>query len=495
MLSSMRSLTKSKVGSLIMILFVVLIALSFAMGDVQNVISGGFGSSNATLATVGSEKVTDQEMGKAMEQRLAQVRQQNPEANYSNLAGDFNAILSALIDRKTLEAFTGKHGFSLSPRLIGAEIAKIPGTRGLDGQFSDAAYQQFLSQQRMTDAEVRSLVNEVLMQRLILAPVASSARIPVGVATPYANMLLESRQGELALVPVAAFTDGLNPSDADLQRFYAANRARYMVPEQRVLRMARIGPDQVANITASDQEIEAAYKARSNEYAAREVRGLSQAVVPDQARANQIAQRARAGASLAAAAAPAGLSAQDVALGAKSRAELAATAGERVADAAFSAASGAVVGPVQSDLGWHVLKVESVRQEGGRSLADVRAELAAQVTAEKRKGALSDLATSVADRFASVQRFEPRQPFVITPNQVPKPPEDVAALPYRGAAPGPKSYPGALHGYVDFSRTESGNLLDCLGCGRIEQDSHDLRSQNGPVSPRSSRILWFCFRV
>ena len=406
MLSSMRRLTKSKVGSFILILFVVLIALSFAAGDVQNIVSGGFSGGNSTLATVGSKKVTDQEMGKALEQRLAQVRQQNPEAGYSALAGEFNSILSALIDRKTLEAFTAKFRFALSKRLIDAEIVKIPAARGLDGKFNEASYQQFLAQQRLTDGEVRTLIGEMLMQRLILAPVASGSRIPVGVATPYANMLLEARQGELAFVPVASFTAGLNPTDADLQRFYAGNRARYMVPEQRSLRIAKIGPEQVASVAATDQEIAAAYKARAGEYEAREIRTFSQAIVQNQNVANQIAQRARGGGSFAAAAAPAGLSAQDVALGAKSKAELTSTGGNQVANAAFSAASGAVVGPIRSDLGWHVLKVESIRQEGGKSLAAVRNELAAAITAEKRKAAVSDLASNVESAIDGGSNFQ-----------------------------------------------------------------------------------------
>jgi peptidyl-prolyl cis-trans isomerase D len=405
MLSSIRRLSKSKVGSWILILFVLAIAASFAMGDVQNVLSGGFSGGNSTLATVDSKKVTDQEMSKAMERRLAQVRQQNPEANYSSLAGDFNAILSSLIDGKTISAFTEKFGFHLSPRLIGAEIAKLPGTQGLNGQFSEAAYQQFLQQQRLTDAEVRTLISDVLLQRLILAPVASASKIPVGMATPYANMLLESRQGEVALVPASAFTAGLNPTDADLQKFYAANRARYMVPEQRVLRIAKIGPEQVATVAATEQEIAAAYKARSSEYASREVRVLSQAIVQDRNVANQIAQRARGGATMASAAAPAGLTAQDVNLGAKDRGQFSSTAGEKVAAGVFSAASGAVVGPIQSDLGWHVVKVEAIRQEGGKSLASVRAELESAITAEKRKAALSDLATDVEDEIAGGANF------------------------------------------------------------------------------------------
>ena len=58
----------------------------------------------------------------------------------------------------------------------------------------------------------------------------------------------------------------------ELQQFYAANRTRYMVPEQRVLRIARIGPEQVASVTASRQEIAAYYKANKATYASKETR-------------------------------------------------------------------------------------------------------------------------------------------------------------------------------------------------------------------------------
>ena len=69
----------------------------------------------------------------------------------------------------------------------------------------------------------------------ILAPAAVDARVPVGVARPYASMLLEAREGQLSVIPVEPFRTGLNPSDGDLQSFYAQNRQRYLVPEQRVL--------------------------------------------------------------------------------------------------------------------------------------------------------------------------------------------------------------------------------------------------------------------
>ena len=103
----------------------------------------------------------------------------------------------------------------------------------------------------------------------MLTPIAANARVPVGMATPYASMLLESREGEARSIPLDPFKAGLKPTDAELQQFYAANRGRYMVPEQRALRIARIGPEQVAGVTASDKEIPTYYNANKATYAAK----------------------------------------------------------------------------------------------------------------------------------------------------------------------------------------------------------------------------------
>ena len=406
MISSFRRLTKSKAGPWVLGLFLILIMTSFALADMSNVMSGNLGAtSSSTLVEVGGEEVTDRDMTQAMERRLSQVRLQDPQADYASIAGDFEPLLAALIDMRTLRAFADKNGFVISKRLVDAEIANIPGTRGLDGRVSTQAYAAFLAQQRMSDAELRTILRASLLQRLLLTPVAANARVPVGLASPYASLLLETREAQIATVPIDAFTSGLNPSDAQLQQFHAANRSRYMVPEQRVLRLARMGPEQVANVQASDAEIAAYYRANQATYGSREIRVISQAVVPDQAVAQAIATRARGGAAFAAAAAPAGLSSADISVGPQTRTEFASLAGDRVAQAAFAAAAGAIVGPVQSDLGWHVVKVESVRTEGGKSLEAARAEIAQRLTAEKRKEALTDIVTRVEDAIADGANF------------------------------------------------------------------------------------------
>jgi peptidyl-prolyl cis-trans isomerase D len=394
MLRSFRRLSKSKIGTALTASVSIGILAGFAISDISNFGSGdiGFGLGASTLAKVGDQKVVDRDMSEAMQRRLQEVRQQRPEADYATIAGDFNTLLDALIDEHALLAFADKFGFRLSKRLIDAEIAQIPQTKGLNGKFSDQAYQGFLAQQRLTDTQVREIISGSLLQKLLLTPVAANARVSVGMAMPYASMLLESREGEAAAVPLEPFRAGLNPTDADLQRYYAANRNRYMVPEQRVIRFARVGPEQVADISTSDQEIANYYNANQAIYGAKETRSLSQAVVPDQATANAIAGRVKSGAALAAAA---GANVAVSSLNAQTRQAYSSVAGDKAAAAVFAAPSGAVVGPLQSDFGWVVVKVDSIKAEGGKSLAEARAEIAAKVTADKRKQAIEDIVDKV----------------------------------------------------------------------------------------------------
>lgn len=396
MFAFFRRMSKSTIGTIIMVLFLLAIVASFALADIQGTLSGGMGGGPGTLAKAGDAAVTERDLSAAMQRRLAEVRQQNPEADYSALAGDFDPILGSLIRERALQEFARDNDIFLSRRLIDAEIAKIPATRGLDGKFSPAAYASFLQQQRMTDAELRQLIAGDLTQRLVLATGAANARIPLGVATPYASMLLEAREAEVSLVPTEAFAAGIpEPTAADIQSFYASNRDRYMVPEQRVLNIARIGPEQVASVAASEQEITSYYNANQAIYGGKAIRVISQAVVPSKQAADAIVGRARSGQSFVAATAPAGFSAADISVGPQTREEFARLAGDRVAAAAFAAREGAIVGPIQSDLGWHIVKIDAVRTEAGRSLASVRGEIATKLTAEKRKAALEELVDKV----------------------------------------------------------------------------------------------------
>ena len=93
MLSFFRRVSKSKIGTGVMAFVLVAILGGFAVADLSNFGSGtlGFGMSSGTLAKVGDQDITEHDMSDAMQRRLQQARQENPEADYANIIGDFDA--------------------------------------------------------------------------------------------------------------------------------------------------------------------------------------------------------------------------------------------------------------------------------------------------------------------------------------------------------------------------------------------------------------------
>src|SRR5207237_1284599 len=155
--------------------FLLALLGSFGLSDVNSLKGSHFGLGSSTLAKAGGEEVTDRDVTEVMDRALAQLRQQNPAATYADLAPQFNALVNSIVEARALTAFAQKNGFVLSQRLVGAAIAQIPATRGLDGKFSDDAYRRFLGEQRLTDEGLRRLIGQQLAQQMFLAPAAANA--------------------------------------------------------------------------------------------------------------------------------------------------------------------------------------------------------------------------------------------------------------------------------------------------------------------------------
>ena len=106
MLTFFRRLAKSKIGTWVIAAIGVAILGGFALADLSNFGTGnlGFGMSSGTLAKVGDQEVNERELSDAMQRRLQEARQQRPEAGYASVIGDFNTIVDALLEQRTLMA-------------------------------------------------------------------------------------------------------------------------------------------------------------------------------------------------------------------------------------------------------------------------------------------------------------------------------------------------------------------------------------------------------
>lgn len=400
MLQFFRKMFNTKLGVILAMAFLVLIALAFASADVTG--SGNFGgvAGGDRVASVGKDRVDSSALSQAASAALEDRKAQDPKISMKSFlaAGGLTQVLDDIIDRTALREFGRRHGIVASDRLVDSEITKLAAFKGPDGKFSESAFRQALQQRGLSESLVRRDLGAGLVARQLLVPAAFGARMPLETALRYAALLGETREGAVAVIPAVSFAPKAPPAEAVLAAYYAKHSDRFIRPERRVVRYAVFGESAVKAVPPpTEAEIAARYQANKAQYAASQTRTLTQLIAPTQAAAQAIAAEVAKGTSLEKAAGEKGLATAK--LDAVTRDSLAGQSSREVADAAFAAARGALAAPARSGLGWHVLRVDAIDNKPGRSLDQVRAELSAALAIEKRRAAINDLSARIEEEF------------------------------------------------------------------------------------------------
>lgn len=407
MLSFFRSLINSKVGIIVTFAALIIIALAFAAGDVSRLGSGGGGGLKPTsVAEVGGVNIGAADFKTRVQNEFQGYQQQQPTLDMAAFVneGGFDGVLDRVISGLALEQFGAKQGMVVSKKSIDGQIASLPALQGLDGKFDPELYKRVLAERHMTDASVRADIAQGAIAQQLTDPTLGATQVPQQLATPYASLLLEKRSGMIGFIPTRAMGAGAKPTDQEIQAFYQHSIARYTVPERRVVRYAVITPDTVkAQATPTDAEIAQAYQAQQARFAATEKRTLKQVILADKNAAGALAKKVQGGTSIDAAAKAAGFEAATIPDAAK--ADYAKTSAD-AANAAFAAASGAVVGPVRTPLGWAVIRVEKVTQVPAKSLAEAHDILAKELAAEKTQAVLGKMHDALDDGISDNSTFD-----------------------------------------------------------------------------------------
>ena len=179
MLGFFRSFLKSRLGVILALVFLALIALAFAGADITGSRFGGVaGGDRAT--TVGGDRIGVGDLGKTVTRAFESERQQTPTLTMKDFLeqGALDDALSGMVDRTALLEWGKKYGIVASSRLVDSEIAKIPAFQGPDGKFSQTTYKQLISQRGLTEAAVRDDIAKGLVARQLLVPAGFGATMP-----------------------------------------------------------------------------------------------------------------------------------------------------------------------------------------------------------------------------------------------------------------------------------------------------------------------------
>ncbi|MBO9622890.1 MAG: SurA N-terminal domain-containing protein [Sphingomonas sp.] len=407
MLNFFRNLTKSRYGVIAVFIFLAIIAIAFAAGDITGVRNMGGGAKGNVLVRVGNSQVTDAQLRDRIDRflRNAQRDGQNITMEQFLAQGGLDLALDEMVNATALAEFAQDSGMKVSKRLIDGEIASTPAFFGLDGKFSQKAFEDLLAQNRISPAMLREGMTQDRYGNWLVNRVTIGTQVPEGVALPYASLMLERRTGTVGLIQSVAMDPGPDPNDKTLAAFFTANQARYMVPQRRVVRYALVKPDALrAGAAATEAEIADAFrKQQATRFAATQKRSVELVTTLDQATAAQVAAKAKGG-SLAAAATSSGLEARTFT--ALEKSALAQQVSDAFANAAFAAQPNAVVGPTRVGGNWLVFRVTGVEQVAAKTLDQVRGDLATEITTRKTTEALAAKRQALDDGLGDGKTFD-----------------------------------------------------------------------------------------
>lgn len=406
MLDSFRNFTKSVYGKIVVFIVLGIIGLAFALGDVTG-LRGTGGGKGATLATVGRHTITE---GEVMKRLQVLLRDQNsrggPPMTMEQLIqrGGFEYVLDELIAVHSIEEFAKRTGIVVDRKTIDEVIANDPRFQGIDGKFSQPAFDGYLQRAGTNVRDYRDDVSTERYLRLVLPNPAIRTGVSDSMVAPYASLLLERRTGLVTLIRPQDMDAGPDPDDKALTAFYTRNKARYQVPERRIMRYAIVQPDQFkAETAATEDEIAKAFAGAGARFAATEKRTLNQVVLMDEATANKVAAEVKGGKSIADAAKAAGLEPRKFEGVEKVELE---TESPGVSNAAFAAEKGVVVGPVRTAIGWVVLRVDSIEKIPARTLDQARGELAGEIGQRKLAEKLAEHRQKIEDSIGNGGTFD-----------------------------------------------------------------------------------------
>lgn len=385
-----------------------LIMIAFIVTGIERPFAGTGGGALGGDAVIkaGRSAISSGDLRRRIELGLEAAKQQDPSLDMAGFvrSGGVEDTVETAANELALTEYGRKQGIVISKKLIDGEIASIPAFAGLDGKFDEQKFRALLAQRRTSEQAIRADIASSLMARQLLVPLAGAIRVPASFAKPYADALLETREGMVGVVPIQAIPAGPAPAEAEIKAFYQRNIAGFTLPERRVLRYALFGTDTIAaQAKPSDSEIAAFYKANAAAYAARETRVLSQVILDSEAKAKALADKVKAGTPFDKAAAEAGGALK---VGEKSQDDFAKSFSPAVAAAAWSVPEGGTSAPARSDFGWHVVHVEAIKRIPARTLEQVRGEIVANLEKRKAEEALAKLDGDMQDALSNGATFD-----------------------------------------------------------------------------------------
>ena len=364
-----------------------------------------------TVAKIDGRKLTRSEWEFAQREQIERIRRQMPnvDAKLFDTPEMKRQSLDAVVRERVTLAAADKLHLVVTDERLQRELLGVPQFRRADGSFDIDAYKGFVQSQGMTPAVFEARMRQDMSLRQVVQGINGTVIAPLATTSAALDAMFQQREVQVQRFATKDSMAKVAPTDADIEKFYKdpANAPQFEAPESAsieyvVLDLAAIKK----GISVADKDLRDYYTANEKRYTSLEERRASHILVKVDASASA-ADRAKAKTKAEGLLAevkknPASFDAvarknSDDPGSAEKGGDLdffgrGGLAAKPLEDAAFALKVDEIGPLVESEFGYHIVKLTALRGGEKRSFEAVRAEIEAEVQTQLAQKRYSEAA-------------------------------------------------------------------------------------------------------
>ncbi len=382
-----------------------LIIVPFALWGVDSYRKSG---SASVLATVNGEKIGQQEFDNALNQQQQRIREMagpkfdpaffdKPEIKHS--------VLDGLVTQRLIGIEARKSGLTLTNEQLGQILVSI-GAFQKDGKFDRSRYEAALKEKGKTPAGFDAEIRQAVLAQQLTEAYSQNGYAAEAVAENLIRMNEQQRIVAVANIDTATFVKKVKVSDEAVKEYYGKNVQEFQLPERANVEYAVLSADALlSQATVGDEEIKQYYQEHQTEFGTQEQRQASHILITvakqasdaekqaAKAKAEQVLAQVKLTPAKFAALAKQysqdpGSAANGGDLGMFGRGSMV----KPFEDSVFSLKAGEVSGLVQTDYGYHIIKLQAVKPAKIQALNEVKSLIVQRLKSQHANDKFAELA-------------------------------------------------------------------------------------------------------
>lgn len=359
--------------------------------------SGTTGMSANTIVKGPGISITSFEFDRLVRRALAS---QGIPAEQAYQMGLLDNILTSEIQGRLFTKKAHDLGLEASDDDVTRQISKLAEPLATDGRTKKEALQQILRNQGISESEFISMLRQEMSNSLLRGAMSPPAQLASPLMAKTLYRYDHEKRKVSAIVLKNSDLKGVSAASEDqLQKYYESTKQDFLVPETRTITVATLKTDMLKkNVKITDEQLRAEYDKNIASFTKPSRKLIEQAVLKTEDEAKKAVESINAGKSL------------------KDSVPADAYNGEdefeekgllpEIATPVFAAKDGAVVGPLQTALGWHVLVVKKTLPESVSTFEEVKEKLRPELENIALTNELYNVGNTIEDRAAAGDKLE-----------------------------------------------------------------------------------------